>query len=311
MKKMAFVLSLVVALLGAALSAEARDVVLRYNYLPGESRTYGMGLTGTGTVSVLGVPSPLEFSFDSAVTQNCTGVKDDGAMELEMVSSPPTASVSLAGEPLGVDLFAAEETPMSLLLYPDGRVEIPEGATSPAKGTFAFLGIQLDPYQLAKAATSTLLPEEPVSEGKQWVREVDVPFPAGKTAKMTVTSTLSGFQEKEGVDCVVLDTDFSFPFSLDFTGLGIALEGWATGKIREFATVEQMKTIEQTGEMSLSLSSPAGEQTGEEDPMAQLGVSAVEATINASFNLHLLELGSPPPPPEFTPPAPAESGPPA
>jgi hypothetical protein len=276
----------------AITSAQARDVVLRYNYLAGESRTYGLGLSGTGTVVLAGMSAPFDFSATTAMTQTCREVADDGAMEIESISSPVSVSASLAGEPLEVGDLPTEETRMSYALYPNGKVDLVSTLGGGGGVALGVLGVAMDPYDLVKAAAGATLPEEAVSEGSQWTRKVELPLPGGKTAELTATSTLSGFKVENGLDCAVIDTQFSMPFSLEFPTLGLALEGWAAGKMQEVVTVEQLKTLSQTGDISLSFSSSAQQGQDAETLLGPGALSDIKLTLNTAFNLHLQDAGT-------------------
>lgn len=289
MKRLGFLVCLVILLWATAGSAGAREVVLRYGYITGESRTYGLGVAGTGSVSLAGFAAPLEFSLTSAMTQKCQTIAEDGAMEIETVSSPSSVAASFAGQPVDLGGIPSQEMRMAYRLYPDGRVEVTQTPASSPGAPFGVLGIQIDPYDLVRSATSARLPTEAVGEGSKWTTQVPVPLPGGKTGQLTANSTIAGFEPLEGIDCVLIDTEFTLPLSLEFTGLGIAFEGWAAGRIREAATVEQMKTVSQTGQVSLFLSTatPGEEATGEALLLGPGVLSNISLTVNASCNLHL------------------------
>ena len=77
----------------------------------------------------------------------------------------------------------------------------------------------------------------------------------------------------------------------EVAGFGIALEGWAVGRIREIATVEQMRTVEQMGEMSLSLSSASDSVAGTQFLLEPEGLlsGGISVTVNVAFRLQRQE----------------------
>jgi hypothetical protein len=269
-------LALAVAACGGA-SAEAS--VLSYSLSEGDEFSYEVGLdqhiemTATGGSTFMGEDVPGEASVDITGTATLTHVVSAGPEPgtYEVHISGEFADVAATGEVDGEsvdtsdipDFAAPKPVDVTVVVDEQGNI-VPQGpeGESPLGDLFGGLGgglggaaptPGLEPGQFIGPP----LPDEEVAVGDTWTEEIEKPGPGEEPIVTSITSTVSGVEDLEGTEVLVIDSNattslIEFDLAELFAGMlgAMAPEGTPDEQTAEFEEmIEQIRmqiTVDET-----------------------------------------------------------------
>jgi hypothetical protein len=260
-------LALAVAACGGA-SAEAS--VLSYSLSEGDEFSYEVGLdqhiemTATGGSTFMGEDVPGEASVDITGTATLTHVvsagPEPGTYEVHITGE--FADVAATGEVDGEsvdtsdipDFAVPKPVDVTVVVDEQGNI-VPQGpeGESPLGDLFGGLGgglggaaptPGLEPGQFIGPP----LPDEEVAVGDTWTEEIEKPGPGEEPIVTSITSTVSGVEDLEGTEVLVIDSNattslIEFDLAELFAGMlgAMAPEGTPDEQTAEFE--EMMEQI--------------------------------------------------------------------
>jgi hypothetical protein len=269
-------LALAVAACGGA-SAEAS--VLSYSLSEGDEFSYEVGLdqhiemTATGGSTFMGEDVPGEASVDITGTATLTHVvsagPEPGTYEVHITGE--FADVAATGEVDGEsvdtsdipDFAVPKPVDVTVVVDEQGNI-VPQGpeGESPLGDLFGGLGgglggaaptPGLEPGQFIGPP----LPDEEVAVGDTWTEEIEKPGPGEEPIVTSITSTVSGVEDLEGTEVLVIDSNattslIEFDLAELFAGMlgAMAPEGTPDEQTAEFEEmIEQIRmqiTVDET-----------------------------------------------------------------
>ena len=249
----AMVLALAVAACGGGAGEPDPDseaVLLSYSLSDGDEFSYEVGLdqhiemTASGESTFMGEDVPGSASVDVAATGTFTHVvsagPEPGTYEVHITGE--FADLNVTGEVDGEDIDSSDlpdfATPkpvdVTVVVDEQGNI-VPQGpdAEGPLGDLFGGLGglgglggatpaPGLDPGQFIGPP----LPDEEVAVGDTWTEEVETPVPGEEPVVTTITSTVSGVEDLEGSDVLVIDSNATTsPIEFDLAELFAGMFG--------------------------------------------------------------------------------------
>ncbi len=214
------------------LSASGDASLMGDEEIPGSA---DIGLTGTATFSHTVSDGPDPGTYEVHITGEFTDVAVTGTVDGEPIDSAEAPEFA-AIDPVDVTVVVDE----------NGKPVTPEGGEDPLGGIFGDLGAMgsgtsapgLDLGQFVGPA----LPDEEVSVGDTWSDEIEVPGPGEDPIVTSVSSTVTGVDQVDGVDVFVIDTTSSTsPIEFDLAEFFAGMFG---AFLPEEATEEEQAELE-------------------------------------------------------------------
>lgn len=199
----------------------SNTVVLRFKFVPGETRRYKTSLTMTGTMLTgqSGAGIPLNTLSDMITRQTVKSVRpSDGAATIS--TQIETMQMSMNGKPIELPATQAAKmnVPTTSLMLPSGKVLEFESPALPAGG--------LPGMDFSSAMkTSVAFPDSPVKAGDHWNGTLTV-----GGMEMIYASTLARIETSSGKDMAAIDQTSSCNMNMTVTkNMPVAMK--ITGKI--------------------------------------------------------------------------------